>query len=126
MELKKKMQKVLYSININLLAVYFAYRDKRTPKILKWLCFLAVAYAFSPLDLIPDFIPVLGQLDDFILIPLGIFILVKLLPKGVYQEAKEKAKKEINNERPKIKEGLAIVVILWLLIVLAIVLPIVL
>ena len=126
MEVKEKIRKVFQGIRINLMAIYIAYKDKRTPKLLKILCFITVAYAFSPLDLIPDFIPILGQLDDFILIPLAIIILVKLIPKEIYKEAKEKAKNAINEEKPKMYEGIIIVGLLWITIVLAIILPIVL
>ena len=126
MNIKEKLQNFFRPVNINIMAIYFAYKNKRTPKLLKILCFTIVAYAFSPLDLIPDFIPILGQVDDFVIIPLTIFILIKLLPKEIYKEAKEKAINAIDKERPKMYEGIVIVGGLWILISLAIVLPIVL
>ena len=72
-------------------ALYFACRDPRTPWYAKWLVAGVVAYALSPIDLIPDFIPVLGQLDDLILVPLGIAIAIRLIPTEVLAECRAKA-----------------------------------
>ncbi|TPW42926.1 DUF1232 domain-containing protein [Mixta tenebrionis] len=65
------------------LVLWFAWRDARTPTWLKLLMALLAAYAFSPIDLIPDFIPLLGLLDDAIIVPLGISLLVRLLPRDI-------------------------------------------
>lgn len=77
-------------IKINLknhLKLYYAlYRDKRTPRISKIFLFIALAYLATPFDIIPDFVPVLGQLDDLILIPLLLYISVKSIPKPLYDE----------------------------------------
>jgi uncharacterized membrane protein YkvA (DUF1232 family) len=62
------------------------YTDQRTPRSSKWLIGLAVGYALFPFDLIPDFIPVLGQLDDLIIVPFLLFLAYKMMPKAVYQE----------------------------------------
>jgi len=72
-------------------ALYLAYRDPRVPWYAKLLAACVVAYAFSPIDLIPDFIPVLGYLDDFVLIPLGIALSVKMIPPQVMVECRERA-----------------------------------
>ncbi|TDT62406.1 YkvA family protein [Fonticella tunisiensis] len=77
--------------NINLL--YIAYKHKKTPWYAKALTFIVVAYALSPLDLIPDFIPVLGYLDDLFLIPLGITVSMKLIPEEVIEECREMAER---------------------------------
>jgi uncharacterized membrane protein YkvA (DUF1232 family) len=74
---------------------------------------LITAYALSPLDLIPDFIPVLGLLDDAILIPLGIWLFVKMLPQGVFEE--HRAAAAAAAERPGSAWGAAIVVVVWIL-----------
>jgi uncharacterized membrane protein YkvA (DUF1232 family) len=74
------------------IALYLAARDPRTPLFAKILAGIIVAYALSPIDLIPDFIPVLGYLDDFILLPAGIWFVLKLIPKEVMAESREKAK----------------------------------
>jgi uncharacterized membrane protein YkvA (DUF1232 family) len=80
------------------LAVWFAARDPRTPWYAKALAVLVAAYAFSPIDLIPDFIPVLGYLDDLILIPAGIALVVKLIPAEVMVDARVKA--SLQTEKP--------------------------
>jgi len=67
-------------IKLDIIAIYLASRDARTPRAAKFLAIAVAAYAFSPIDLIPDFIPVLGYLDDLILIPAGIALVVKLIP----------------------------------------------
>ena len=73
------------------LALYLAYRDPRTPWYAKVWAAIVVAYAFSPVDLIPDFIPVLGYLDDLLLIPLGIALALKLIPPDVMADSRVKA-----------------------------------
>jgi uncharacterized membrane protein YkvA (DUF1232 family) len=72
-------------------AVYLAMRDPRAPWPARIVAGLVVAYAFSPVDLIPDFIPVLGYLDDLIIVPLGIALTIKLLPPEVLAEARQRA-----------------------------------
>ncbi|MBX9757565.1 MAG: DUF1232 domain-containing protein [Beijerinckiaceae bacterium] len=67
-------------------------RDPRTPLLAKLVAAVVVAYALSPIDLIPDFIPVLGQLDDLILVPLGLWIAVRLVPSHVIAEARARAR----------------------------------
>ncbi|KAG2499420.1 hypothetical protein HYH03_002367 [Edaphochlamys debaryana] len=76
------------------LAVYYAMDDPQTPWLARVLAFLVVAYALSPLDLIPDFIPVLGIIDDLVLLPLMIWATIWLLPKGVMQAARRRAREE--------------------------------
>lgn len=67
-------------------------KDKRTPLLAKILLWIALGYLFSPVDLIPDFIPVLGSLDDFILVPLFVIIALKMIPKEVVEECRAKVK----------------------------------
>ena len=73
--------------------VYLASRDRRTPWYAKAIAGLAVAYALNPIDLIPDFIPVLGYLDDLLIVPAGMALAIKLIPKEVMAEARQKAEK---------------------------------
>lgn len=75
----------------DILSLYFAYKDKRVPLLTKILILLVISYAFSPIDLIPDFIPILGYLDDLILLPIGIYIVIKLIPEDVLVDARERA-----------------------------------
>ena len=72
-------------------ALLIAYRDPRTPWTARACVWLVVAYALSPIDLIPDFIPVLGYLDDLLLLPLGIGLALRLIPADVMEEARKKA-----------------------------------
>lgn len=95
------------------MVVYFAARDKRTPTLVRLLAVAIAAYALSPIDLIPDFVPVLGYLDDIILIPLGIAIVVRLIPPLVLAYARLKA--EEVDKRPTSFPGAAMIVLIWLL-----------
>src|SRR3989304_9204618 len=72
-------------------ALYLAFKDRRTPWYAKAFIILIVAYALSPVDLIPDFIPVIGYLDDLILVPAGIYLAIKMVPAGVLAECRQKA-----------------------------------
>jgi uncharacterized membrane protein YkvA (DUF1232 family) len=87
-------------LRLEALTLYFAYRNPRTPWYAKVWSILVVAYAFSPIDLIPDFIPVLGLLDDLVLIPLGLAIAVKLIPKDVFAASRLVAQARIDDKRP--------------------------
>jgi len=78
-----------------LYALYLAYRDPRTPWYARVLAAGVVAYAFSPFDLIPDFIPMLGYLDDLIVVPLGIALVLRMIPPEVMAECRERAREEI-------------------------------
>jgi uncharacterized membrane protein YkvA (DUF1232 family) len=92
-------------------AVWLAARDPRTPFAVRALALLIAAYALSPIDLIPDFIPVLGLLDDALLIPAGLWLVTRLLPPGRLDEHRRTA--EAAAERPMSKAGALIVVALW-------------
>jgi len=97
-------------------ALYFAYKDPRTPWYAKVLTIIVVGYAFSPIDLIPDFIPIIGYLDDLILVPAGIFLCLKLIPKDVIDECREKAKQELSKKKPVNKIAAVIIILIWLLV----------
>jgi uncharacterized membrane protein YkvA (DUF1232 family) len=73
------------------LVVYYAARDKRTPLFVRLIALIVAAYALSPIDLIPDFIPIIGYLDDLILIPIGMELIIRLSPPDVIEDAKLKA-----------------------------------
>ena len=93
-------------------AAWLAARDPRTPWYARGFGLLVTAYALSPIDLIPDFIPVLGLLDDAILIPAGIWLFVKMLPPGLFEEHRIIAAAAA--ERPGSAWGAVIVIILWI------------
>ena len=92
-------------------ALYLVSRDPRVPWYVKAIAVLIAAYAFSPVDLIPDFIPVIGYLDDVILLPLGIRLAVKLIPPGIMDEHREAAATTI--QRPVSRGAAAVIVIVW-------------
>jgi len=92
-------------------AVWLAARDPRTPLAAKLVGLLVAAYALSPIDLIPDFIPVIGLLDDAILIPCGVWLFERLIPPALMAE--HRAAAEIATRRPVSWPGVAIVVAIW-------------
>ena len=96
--------------------LWFCYRHPRTPLIAKLLAVCVVAYAFSPIDLIPDFIPVLGLLDDALLLPLGIWLTLKFIPHAVLAECRGQAVQwmEESHNKPRNWYGAAIVIALWI------------
>jgi len=96
------------------LVAYFAARDPRTPLLVRLLALLVAAYALSPIDLIPDFIPVLGYLDDLILVPLGVSLVVSLLPETVLTAARQRAEAAV--DRPTSKVAALFIVAVWLLV----------
>jgi len=103
------------ALRIQLAALVYAYRDRRTPWYARvWVAILA-AYAFSPIDLIPDFIPVLGYLDDFVLIPLGVLLALKMIPAQVMVESRVKANEALDAERPEFKFMAWVVIGMWVL-----------
>lgn len=93
--------------------MYLACRDPRTPWYAKVFAGAVVAYAISPIDLIPDFIPVLGYLDDLILVPIGIALAVKMIPAAVLIDCRARA--QIASDRPTSRKAAAIIVAIWLL-----------
>jgi len=95
--------------------LYLAYKDPRVPWYVKVFIAIIVGYALSPIDLIPDFIPVLGYLDDLIIISAGIYLSLKMIPKEVLEECREKAKYELRNSKPKNWVVAFIIVLIWLL-----------
>lgn len=99
-------------IRVDAHAAWLAARDRRCPWYARAVGLLITAYALSPIDLIPDFIPVLGLLDDAILIPAGLWLFRRLLPQGLFDECRAAA--EAAAERPRSKWGIVLVVAIWL------------
>lgn len=100
-------------LKVETYALYLAYRDKRVPLSARIFAGVVVGYAFSPIDLIPDFIPVLGYLDDLILIPLGITIALSMIPENVMAESREKAQEIINQGKPVNRVAALVIILIW-------------
>jgi uncharacterized membrane protein YkvA (DUF1232 family) len=103
-------------LRAQLLTLWFVARHPRTPWYAKLLAALVAAYAFSPIDLIPDFIPVLGYLDDVLIVPLGIALSLRFVPAEVLREARASAEQWIaaRRERPRSYFAAFVFVVLWL------------
>jgi uncharacterized membrane protein YkvA (DUF1232 family) len=86
-------------LKVEMSALYLAARDPRTPWYAKLLVAVIATYAFSPLDLIPDFVPVLGYLDDLILLPLGVALAIKMVPQPVLAECRVRAQETIQERK---------------------------
>lgn len=94
-------------------ALWLAYHDPRTPWYTRIVTACVVAYAFSPIDLIPDFMPVFGYLDDLILVPLGIMLAVRLIPSAVLDECRTRA--QDITERPTSRTAALVIITIWIL-----------
>lgn len=99
-------------IKRDVVALWIAARDPRTPSAAKLTAAAVAAYALSPIDLIPDFVPVLGYLDDLLIVPLGIMLAVRLISKALMDEFRTLAARR--SGRPVSRAGLVIVLLLWL------------
>lgn len=95
--------------------LYLVYRDPRTPWCARLFAALVVAYAFSPIDLIPDPIPLLGYLDDLLLVPLEVFLALRMIPREVLADCRQRAASEAQSTRPRSFLGAVLVILLWLL-----------
>ena len=95
-------------------AIYLAYRDPRVPWHAKAFAALVIGYAFSPIDLIPDFIPILGYLDDLILVPAGIALALRMIPPEVMEEARVRSIEAKTAGRPTNRFAAIVVVLIWL------------
>ncbi|QNK48946.1 DUF1232 domain-containing protein [Brevibacterium sp. PAMC23299] len=98
--------------------LYFACKDERVPWHAKVFTACVVAYAFSPIDLIPDFIPILGYLDDVILVPIGIMIALKMIPKSVLTDCEVKAEEMMKKGKPKNWIVGSLIVMIWVFIII--------
>jgi len=118
MSVIKQWKRRVQHLKVETHALYLAYRDPRTPWYAKLLAAVIVAYAVSPVDLIPDFIPVLGVLDDLVIVPLGAALAIKMVPKQVVAECREKARNAMEPSASKRTKCLVatIVVAIWCLL----------
>lgn len=111
------LKKWARQLKSEIVTLWFAYRHPATPGVAKLLAVLVVAYAFSPIDLIPDFIPVLGWLDEIILLPAGIWLALRLLPPAVQTECRREAEAWLARRLPRPRNYVtaAVFVSLWLI-----------
>lgn len=110
----QKLKKKVKELKKQSLVLYYAYSDKRLPFWKKLFIGLVIGYLFSPIDLIPDFIPVIGYLDDLLLIPLGIIISLKLIPPDILADSKKIAEEQANSSFPIGKKTAFFIIILWI------------
>ncbi len=102
-------------------ALYLAYQDPRVPWYAKALSALVVAYALSPIDLIPDFLPIVGYLDDILLVPLGIALVIRMIPEDVMREYLQKAEIVLSRRNVRTWPAVLIVVFVWAAILVLVV-----
>jgi uncharacterized membrane protein YkvA (DUF1232 family) len=114
--LLEKLKQRARHLKAETLALYLAARDPRTPWYARLLVAGIVAYALSPIDLIPDFVPVLGYLDDLILIPLGILLAIKLVPPSVLAECRTRAQEAIKIGKSVSWRADAVIIAIWLVL----------
>jgi uncharacterized membrane protein YkvA (DUF1232 family) len=110
-------------LKVETYAIYLAYKDPRTPWYARVFAACVVGYAFSPIDLVPDPIPILGYLDDLVLVPVGVALALKMIPSAVLAECREKAQAAMSQGKPTNWTAAGVIVTIWLLLaVLAIIL----
>lgn len=100
-------------LGVYLLALWKLFKHRDTPRAARWVAVAVLAYAVSPIDLIPDFIPVIGLLDDLVLLPLGLALVVKLTPPALWQARLAEAEAG-SGQLPKLMWGAAVIVVIWL------------
>ncbi len=101
-------------LKLEIHALTIAYRDPRTPWYAKLFAACVVGYAFSPIDLIPDPIPILGYVDDLILLPIGIWLALKIIPAPIMEESRNSARLQQTQKRPTNWVAAGIIILLWL------------
>ena len=112
-----KLQERAKKLKTDIPAVFLALKDKKTPWYAKLLAALTVAYALSPIDLVPDFIPVLGYLDDLIILPLLVALTVKFIPADVFEEYRKQSQDMWQDGKPKKWYYAIPIVLVWLVII---------
>ena len=113
LQLIHQLQRWARMLKRDTVALYLSARDPRVPWYAKVVAACVAAYALSPIDLIPDFIPVIGYLDDIILVPLGIALAIRLIPPALLEEHREHAAAQIAN-RPVSRIGALVIIIIWI------------
>jgi len=111
-----KLKKEIQLLKIKTHALFLAYKHPGTPWYAKALAACVAAYALSPIDLIPDFIPVIGHLDDLVIVPLGIYLAIKMIPRPIWEECLAEAQNVSNHIKSKNRITGGIIIIIWLLL----------
>lgn len=106
------------ALETQVVAIYLAYRHPGTPWYAKVLAFLVAAYALSPIDLIPDFIPLFGYLDDLLILPVGVMLVIKLVPPDVMRECQEHAAEWKASGAPRFRWMGLVIVLIWISILI--------
>ncbi|AMM50200.1 membrane protein [Rufibacter sp. DG15C] len=112
----QKLKQWAKQLKADIQALALAVQDARVPWYAKVMAGITVAYALSPIDLIPDFIPILGYLDDLLLLPIGIWLSIKLIPPVLFQEFKEQVALTGKQKLPQSKTAAILIILLWLVI----------
>ena len=107
------------ALHEELYALYLAYKDPRVPWYVKVFAACVVGYAFSPIDLIPDPIPILGHLDDLVLVPLGFLAVRRMIPESVMAECRERAHVVMQQGKPVNRAAALVIVAIWVLVAAA-------
>lgn len=118
LKLLKKMKAWSKNLKKQVFILYFAYKDDRVPLYAKLFAICVVAYAFSPIDLIPDFIPILGFIDDLIIVPLGVMLALKMIPELAIKDCEEKANELMKKGKPKNWIVGSLIILFWSLILI--------
>jgi len=105
-----RLKDITRGLKREVIALWLAARDPRTPLLAKMVAACVTAYALSPIDLIPDFIPVFGLLDDLIIVPAGIWLALRLVPAELMEEFRTRARE---TEKPVSRAGLVAIVLIW-------------
>ncbi len=116
----KKLKEKTKSLETDIYALYKAYRDPRVPWYVKLIILLLLGYFISPIDLIPDFIPIIGYLDDILIVSVTIYLIIKLIPREVFQDCRNKAICEPISVKSKWIVTFSIIIIWFIMIYLII------
>ncbi|HBS60647.1 MAG TPA: hypothetical protein DEA44_15475 [Firmicutes bacterium] len=114
--LNKQLRQWARKLKHEIIAMYFVMKHPETPLYAKVLATIIVGYALSPIDLIPDFVPILGYVDDVILLPLGIALVIRMIPASILASCREKAKTNPPATKPKFWVAAYVIIMLWLMV----------
>ncbi len=110
-------------MKVEALTVWYISRNPETPWYVRIFGLLLVGYAFSPIDLIPDFIPVIGYLDDLLILPAGVYLLLRITPDNLVSESRDRARAHVTarTSKPTTKLGIVLAIVLWCVAILGLI-----